>query len=111
MRHVTRHFCGFAQRFDSAAQATARYATNNFGGSRPPILEESQGLECSIKMNESDDEPFVMHTTSDSTSTPGVESWTSSSSVTLTGDDSMPKSELSEDVSDHRPNQNEKDSS
>jgi hypothetical protein len=61
-------------------------------------------------MNESDDEPFVTRAAFDSSFTPGVESWTSRSSVTPIGDDSMPNSEFN-DVSDHRPNLNEKDSS
>jgi hypothetical protein len=60
-------------------------------------------------MNGNDDEPFV--TAHDSTFTPGVESWTSSSSATLIGDDSKPNSELNENASDHRRSLNEKDSS
>lgn len=100
-----------AWRFDSASQANRQVCDNNVVGPRPPILEGFQGLECSIKMNESGDEPFVIRTAFDSTFTPGVESWTSGSSATLEGDDSMPNSELNENVSDHRPNLNEKDSS
>ena len=106
--HVTR-YCGL--RLDSSCTGNCQVCDNNFVSPRPPILEGCQGLECSIKMNENGDEPFVMRTAFDSTFTPGVESWTSSSSATLIGDDNMPNSELSENVSGHRPNLNEKDSS
>jgi hypothetical protein len=64
-----------------------------------------------VNMNENDEEHFVVRTAFDTTFTPGVESWTSSSSATLIGDDGVSSSELKENVSDHRPYLNEKDSS
>jgi hypothetical protein len=84
---------------------------NKFRGSASTYFGRFSGAEYSIKMNESDDEPFITRIAYDSTFTPGVESWTSSSSATLIGDDRMPNSELNEKVSDHRPRLNEKDSS
>jgi len=64
-----------------------------------------------FNMNENDEEHTLMRAVSDSTFTPGVLSWTSSSSATVIGDDGMSSSELVENVSEQRPYLNEKDSS
>lgn len=62
-------------------------------------------------MNDNDEENFITRTAYDSTFTPGVESWSSSSSATVIGDEGMSSSESIKNASDHRPNLNEKDSS
>ncbi len=62
-------------------------------------------------MNENDEEAHLQRTALEMTFTPGVESWTSSSTATLAGDDGVPSSESNKNVSDQRPNVNEKDSS